>query len=131
MGGRGLDQRTPRREARPNRLRALARGRASEFVAAAFLLAHGHRILARRYKTPVGEIDLIVRKGNRVAFVEVKHRPSRQNCEAAITGETRRRVRRAADSWMARHDKYRACDLAFDLVFIVPGRWPEHLRDAL
>lgn len=116
---------------RPKRLKALARGNAAEALAALYFMSKGYRILARRYKTPVGEIDLIARRGWRIAFVEVKQRPTREMCEAAITSETRRRVHRAADWWLARHSNHQALDLGFDCLFIVPWRWPVHLADTL
>ncbi|MEQ1718137.1 MAG: YraN family protein [Hyphomicrobium sp.] len=117
--------------ARPDRRKALARGNAAEALAALYFMSKGYRILARRYKTPVGEIDLIARRGRRIAFVEVKQRPARELCEAAVTSETRRRVHRAADWWLARHEGHQALDLGFDCLFIVPWRWPMHFPDAL
>ncbi len=106
-------------------------GQWAEYIAAAYLISKGHRILARRLKTPVGEIDLIAIRGRRVAFIEVKRRPSQADCEAAITPRLRQRVHRAADLWLAKRPRYQGHDLGFDLVFIVPRSWPIHLRDAL
>ena len=123
-GGSGDDGRSALR-------RAHRRGHFAEYAAAAYLLAKGHRILARRFKTHLGEIDLIAKRGRRVVFVEVKHRPTIEDCEAAVTLQTRRRVHSAADLWLARHERYQASDLGFDLIFIVPRQWPVHLRDAL
>lgn len=113
------------------RQRRNRRGHAAEFVAAAFLLATGHRILMRRFKTSAGEIDLISFKGGRVGFVEVKRRMTLSDCEASITPKLRQRVRRAADLWLARNEKYQGHDLGFDLVFVLPWRMPVYLRDAL
>ncbi len=111
--------------------RAFWRGRYSEYAAAAFLMAKGHRILARRFKTHLGEIDLIAKRGRRVVFVEVKHRATIEDCQAAVTPLTRRRVHSAADLWLARHERYQDFDLGFDLILIVPRCWPVHLADAL
>ena len=61
------------------------RGRLSEWLAAAALLARGYRILGRRVRTPYGEIDLIAVRGRRLAFVEVKRRATRGEAEAAVT----------------------------------------------
>ncbi len=113
---------------RQNRYR---RGYWAEYIAAAYLIAKGYRILARRFKTPAGEIDVIAIRGGRVAFIEVKHRATRGDCEAAVTPRLRQRVRRAADLWLAKRPHYQGLDLGFDLVFIVPRSWPIHLRDAL
>jgi putative endonuclease len=106
-------------------------GKWSEHLAAFYLIAKGHRILARRLKTPAGEIDLIALKGRRVAFVEVKRRMTLGECEASITHQLRRRVRRAADLWMARNARFQGYDVGFDLIFIRPRSWPVHLKDAL
>jgi len=113
------------------RQRANLRGRAGEFAAIALLIGRAHVILARRFKTPVGEIDIVARRGKRIAFVEVKQRPTRALCEAAITADTRRRVRRAADLWLARHPRHQSLDIGFDVIFVTPWRLPVHLRDTL
>ena len=63
-------------EADPRRRAAERGGRRAEFIAAWFLRLKLYRVIARRYRTPVGEIDLIVRRGRTIAFVEVKQRPS-------------------------------------------------------
>lgn len=106
-------------------------GLRAETIVAALYLATGHRILGRRFKTPVGEIDLIAIRKNRVAFIEVKRRPSVADAEDAITLTMRRRVRRAADLWLARNPQYQNHDVGFDLVFVVPWRFPIIMRDAL
>lgn len=113
------------------KVRANRRGARAELWAAAVLTLKGYRVLARRYKTPVGEIDLIARRGRRVAFVEVKQRPSFALCEAAVTGETRQRVRRAAAWWMSKNSRYREFDQGFDLIFIAGWAAPRHLLNAL
>jgi putative endonuclease len=100
-------------------------------IVAAVYMAFGHRILGRRFKTPVGEIDLIAIKGRRVAFIEVKRRATIEDAEDAITLTMRRRVRRAADLWLAHNPRYQGYDVGFDLVFVVPWRFPIVMRDAL
>lgn len=107
------------------------RGFTAEGQAQIMLRLTGHRILARRFKTYLGEIDLITVRRRRIGFVEVKFRKTVAACEAAITAETRRRVRRSADLWFARNPDFSGYDVGFDLVFIVPWRWPILLRDAL
>lgn len=106
-------------------------GLRAETIVAAVYLATGHRILGRRFKTPVGEIDLIAIRKNRVAFIEVKRRPNVADAEDAITLTMRQRVRRAADLWLARNPQYQTHDVGFDLVFVVPWRFPIIMRDAL
>ncbi len=107
------------------------RGRAYELLAAATLVLKGYGVLARRYKTRVGEIDIIAVRGRRLAFFEVKLRRSFAEAEAAIGPRQRRRVRRAADLWLAKNPRYLEHDQTFDLIFLVPWRWPRHLENAL
>lgn len=128
MDGRSRSQDKVRRSALQ---RAFWRGHYAEYVAAAFLMAKGHRILAHRFKTHLGEIDLIAKRGRRVVFVEVKRRATIEDCQAAVTHQTRHRVHGAADLWLGRHERYQDFDLGFDLIFIVPRRWPVHLPNSL
>jgi putative endonuclease len=114
-----------------DRLARYRRGRLSEVLAAALLLAKGYRILARRCRTPYGEIDLIAVRGRRVAFVEVKRRPTREEAEAALTDQQAHRIVNAAECWIARLPRYRDHDRGLDAVLVVPWRLPAHLPDAL
>jgi putative endonuclease len=114
-----------------DRLARYRRGRFSEVIAAALLLAKGYRILARRCRTPYGEIDLIAVRGRRLAFVEVKRRATREEAEAALTGYQANRIVQAADYWIGRHPRYRDHDRGLDAVLVVPRRLPVHLPDAL
>lgn len=91
----------------------------------------GYRIIARRVVTPVGEIDIVALRGGRLAFIEVKMRASRAAAEASVSENQRRRVHRAALAWLARHPAYQEKELGFDLVFVLPWRWPQHLPNAL
>ncbi len=118
----------PRLAVRRRRYRS---GLSAELIAAAYLIAKRHRILARRYKTSAGEIDLVARASGRIAFIEVKRRATLEECEAAVTVRLRQRVRRAAGLWIARNPQFKDHDIGFDLVFIMPRRWPVYLRDAL
>lgn len=115
----------------PDRQRRHRSGHSAELIAAAYLIARGHRILARRFKTGAGEIDLITLKAGRVGFVEVKRRATLGDCEASITPKLRQRVRAAANLWMAKNARYQAHDCGFDIVFVLPWRLPVYLRDAL
>ena len=107
------------------------RGHTAEFMAAAFLMARGYRILARRYKSAAGEVDLITLKSGRVGFVEVKRRATLIECESSITPKLRQRVRDASDLWFARNVRYQGYDIGFDIVFVMPWRMPVFLKDAL
>jgi putative endonuclease len=107
------------------------RGRLSELVAAATLMLKGYRILGRRVRTPYGEIDLVAVRGRRLAFVEVKRRATRQDCEAAIGPRQAGRIARAASFWVGRNGRYRDHEQGLDAVFVMPRRLPAHLPNAL
>jgi putative endonuclease len=109
---------------------AEVRGRRAETLAAWYLRLKGYRVLARRYRTPVGEIDLIVRRRRQVAFVEVKMRETRDDAVFAVSPLSRRRIARAAAMWLAAHPAASGLDLRFDVVLAAPRRWPRHLANA-
>lgn len=111
-----------------NRRRAERGGRRAEIVAAMWLRLKGWRILARRVRTPVGEVDLVARRGATLAFVEVKGRSSFTAAEQALDEWRLRRVSRAAEALIPRYG--RPGDVTrIDALFVVPGRLPRHLPD--
>lgn len=116
--------------ARDDRRRHERAGRFAELVASLRLWLKGYRLLARRFRTPVGEIDLVMRKGDLVVFVEVKARARRAGALEALGPRQRRRVTRAAMIFLQRHPEHVACRLRFDLVAIAGLRLPLHLEDA-
>jgi putative endonuclease len=118
----------PGADERRSRLR---RGRLSEAVAAALLMAKGYLIVGRRVKTRAGEIDIIAVRGKRLAFVEVKRRLTREDAEAAVSARQAARIRRAADYWLAYRPRYHEYEQGFDLVLLVPGRFPRHIPNGL
>jgi putative endonuclease len=113
---------------RRQRLRA---GRWAENLAALYLLTKGYRILARRWRTRAGEIDIVARRGNRLAFVEVKQRLTTEDAEAAISGTQRQRILNAADDWLSRNPQHQTYDIGFDVVFMVRRSWPRHIENGL
>jgi putative endonuclease len=89
-----------------------------------------YRIRGRRYKTPMGEIDLVVERNGTIAFVEVKTR-SRHDLEAeALEAVNMSRIVRAAEHWLSRHPREAEKSCRFDVIFLAPGRWPRHLINA-
>lgn len=106
-------------------------GRWAELIAAAVLCLKGYRILARRYRSKAGEIDLIAVRGRRLAFIEVKRRPTMDAAEAAKTFRQARRIARAAEQWVWRHPAYRDYEIGLDALLLVPGRLPRHQPNAL
>ena len=110
------------------RAAAERRGRRAEGLAALWLRLKGWRILARRARTPVGEVDIIARRGNTVAFVEVKSRTSAAALDLAIDEPRLRRVAAAAELLAARHVRPGQA-IRIDVILIMPGRWPRHLAN--
>jgi putative endonuclease len=113
------------------RRQRLKRGRFSEAVAAALLIAKGYRILGRRVKTRAGEIDIIAVRGKRLVFVEVKRRLTRDDSEGAVSVRQAARIRRAADLWLAQRPRYHGHVFAYDVILSVPGRLPRHIPDGM
>jgi putative endonuclease len=110
--------------------RAYRDGHWAEIVAAAILRLKGYRILHRRFKTPLGEIDIIARRGTTVAFVEVKRRATRQEALEAVTPRSRQRISRAARWYLGKNPKLDSLDLRFDVIALAPGRLPCHIKNA-
>ena len=113
-----------------SRGRREAWGRVAESLAAWSLRLRGYRILARRFRTPLGEIDLVARRGRLLAFVEVKARGELDLALVALGPRQRERTARAAELFLQRHPNYRGHTLRFDLVAVRPWRLPRHLIDA-
>ena len=113
-----------------DRRRAQRWGLRAETWAAIWLTLKGYRILERRYKTPVGEIDLVVKRGSLIVFVEVKARATLDGARAAITPFQRQRILRAAEYWTARHPRASGFDFRFDAVFVARRLAIAHLKDA-
>ncbi|MYE00504.1 MAG: YraN family protein [Alphaproteobacteria bacterium] len=107
-----------------------SRGRRAERLAAWRLRLLGYRVLARRYRTPVGEIDLIARRGRRLVMVEVKARPTEALARQAVPERQRYRIAMAARRFLAANPRYRDCAVRFDVVAVVPGRLPIVIPDA-
>lgn len=115
------------------RQKAYRMGHAAEWRAVWRLRLAGYAIVMRRYKTRLGEIDIVARRGNVLAFVEVKARGDLTMAADALAGRQLGRVARAASLFIASHPRYAACSVRFDAV-LVGGPlyrriWPHHLPD--
>lgn len=113
---------------RAKRQKAYSRGHFAEQRAAWLLQLQGYRIVARRYRTRLGEIDLIARRGDLVLIVEVKARASIEMAMDAVTPTAMRRIEAAADIWLGHQPDYAQLSLRFDLIAVRPWRWPQHQR---
>lgn len=110
-----------------DRQAAEKRGRWGEVLAALLLIAKGYRILGWRVKTRLGEIDLIAKTlSGVVCFIEVKTRPDHETAGQAVGWRQRQRITRAAGFYLAG----KAAATRFDIISVVPGKWPRHLKDA-
>lgn len=116
---------------RPDRRRAAERrGHAAELLCLWHLRLKGYRILARRYKTPVGEIDLIARRGGTLAAIEVKARADFDRAGEAVTRRQQQRIMRAVAHFLGRRPDLATLAARFDVMLVAPRRWPRHLIDA-
>jgi putative endonuclease len=112
-----------------SRAAAEQRGRRAEAIAAIYLQLKGWRIIARRRRMPMIELDLVARRGQVLAVVEVKHRPTLDAALTALRPEAAARLQRAAAQLAAEAaHKGRAAPVArVDLIALAPGRWPRHI----
>jgi len=122
-------QRSPAKPDR-KRLRAERAGRVAEVLAALWFQLQLYRILARRYRSPVGEIDLVVGRGRMLVFVEVKTRGRGGSQEDALRSVNQDRISRAAAHFLMRHPRWIGHDMRFDVIFLAPGQWPRHIHNA-
>lgn len=112
------------------RRKALRRGSLAEYRAALCLLLKGYRIVAFRYRTKLGEIDIIARKGNLIACVEVKARRSLEDSVFAVSAFAQRRIHAASDLWLAKQPDFADLSVRYDIISVTPWRWPVHLPGA-
>jgi len=119
--------RAPSSGPNPERRAALRRGLSAETRAVVLLLLKGYRILARRWQSPVGEIDIVARRRGVLVFVEVKARAGLDAAAEALSGRQQRRIRAAAAAWLAGHPEDASREIRFDAVLVTPRRWPRHI----
>src|ERR1700693_163318 len=127
------DASSPEKPAKPAsaaRLAAFRTGLSAEARAAAYLMAKGYRILAKRFRTPYGEIDIVARRRNLLAFIEVKARATLDDAAYAVTPRQQARIINAAQAWLMAHPEHADFELRFDAILIAPRRLPRHLLAA-
>jgi putative endonuclease len=117
--------------ARPDRKWAESHGRRAETLASLYLRCKFYRVLGRRVRTPLGEIDLIARAPNgQLCFIEVKARAQHGMAAESLTPRQRDRIARAALLYLSARPALRHKGVRFDAILVAPGRLPRHLRDA-
>src|SRR6478736_5376177 len=123
-GKSGLPKAAPVAKAapRPERQVAFRLGISAESRAAALLIAKGFRILARRWKSPAGEIDIIARRRQLLVFAEVKARPTFDEAAESVNVRQRRRIAAAAEMWLAANPDDSIRDIRFDAILVAPGK---------
>ena len=119
-----------KREARPDKIAAFGLGISAESRAAAWLIAHGYRILARRWKSPLGEIDIIAARRYTLIFVEVKARANLDDAAEAVTQRQKQRIAAAAEIWLSQNPDYADFNMRFDAILVAPGKFPRHIPAA-
>ncbi len=115
---------------RPERVAAFRVGLSAESRAAAYLVAKGYRIVARRFRSPVGEVDIVARRRGVLVFVEVKARNRLDDAAESLLPRQQRRIAAAAAAWLAAHPEDGEGDIRFDAVLVAPGRIPRHIQAA-
>jgi putative endonuclease len=125
-----VNPKRPQENNQENKRVAFRTGISAESWAAAFLIAKGFRIVARRWKSPVGEIDIIARRRSLLVFVEVKARQDLDAAAWSVTERQRGRIVAAAEAWLARYADDRIRDIRFDAMLVAPGRIPRHIPAA-
>ncbi|MGP1394966.1 MAG: YraN family protein [Inquilinaceae bacterium] len=116
------------------RRQAFLFGFRAESLCVLVLRLKGYRILARRFRCPVGEIDIVARRGSTLVAVEVKARRDRDAALASLSAHQRRRVERATTAFLAARPFTFAPQsvgiVRFDVMVVAPRRWPLHIINA-
>jgi putative endonuclease len=115
---------------RPERVAAFGLGLSAESRAAAYLVAKGYRIAARRFRTPFGEVDIVARRGRVLIFVEVKARGTLDAAAEALQLRQQRRIADAAAFWLSLNPHDAGSDIRFDAMLVAPGKIPRHIQAA-
>ena len=102
----------------------------AEDRAAALFTDHGYAIAARRFKSRVGEIDIVARRGAELVFVEVKARNRLDDAAQSVTPRQQRRIVAAAEAWLADHPDDGTCDIRFDVILVARNGRTEHIAAA-
>jgi putative endonuclease len=108
-----------------------ARGLAAETAACAALEGDGFAILARRVRTPAGEIDVVARRDGLLVFVEVKSRPDLATAAYALGARQQARLMAAAEFLLGAHPEWGAAGVRFDVILVDGAGRVRRIADAI
>ena len=120
----------PSRRPSAARQAAFQVGVSAESRAAAYLTGRGYAIAARRFKSPVGEVDIVARRGRELIFVEVKARHRLDDAAWSVTPRQQKRIVAAAEAWLADHPDDGTCDIRFDVILVARNGRAQHIAAA-
>lgn len=123
MARRAEPRKPPKSAPRPERIKAFQLGLSAESRAAMLLIAKAYRIVARRWKTPLGEVDIVARRRRTLVFVEVKARDTFDAAAEAVTARGKQRIIGAAEFWLASHPEDADAEIRFDVILVCPARY--------
>jgi putative endonuclease len=129
-GLRPKPEKADKAEPNPERVAAFRTGLSAESRAAMLLVAKGFRIIARRWRSPVGEIDIVARRRSLLVFVEVKARNDLDDAAESVTVRQRSRIAAAAEAWLATYPDPSVTEMRFDAILVAPGKMPRHIQAA-
>src|SRR5476649_265549 len=118
MARRSGTPRPPKQAVSPEKIAAFGLGISAESRAAVWLLAHGFRILARSWKSPLGEIDIIAARRHLLILVELKARAKLDDAAEAVTERQKQRIAAAAEIWLAANPMPAIRDMCFDAILV-------------
>ncbi|MCC3860332.1 YraN family protein [Pseudemcibacter aquimaris] len=119
-----------------NKKKAYRWGHVAEWLGVIFLTLKGYSIQERRYKTSVGEIDIIARKQNITVFCEVKARKDYDAAAHSLSEKQKNRIRNAAEIYLSRlknkndNNNLKTEIIRCDMIMIIPWKWPIHIENA-
>ena len=117
-------------EPSPERVAAFRTGLSAESRGAALLVAKGFRIIARRWRSPVGEIDIVARRRSLLVFVEVKARNDLDEAAESVSMRQRSRIAAAAEAFIATYPDPSITEMRFYAILVAPGKIPRHIPGA-
>lgn len=101
----------------------------AEKIVIIFLWFKFYRIVAWRYKTRFGEIDVIAKRGKIISIIEVKARKSAIIFEEVLQQNQIRRIKRATEFFLIQNPQLRNHKIRFDFITVNKFFWPKHYRN--